>query len=162
MYIIPLICLLLSSLVCGLNAAPSDYQHESANYRTGDCRIERPSIPVFLGIVFGTVLGGFSFALWAIKFDNSRPRLCDYLGTIGIGCAELGLLFLIMIALHPYTWGLPPQWLPAKLNPCPADYRDYFPHGQLFEGKKPDIPLVESSFKKAPREARGDQGGLPF
>ena len=33
---------------------------------------------------------------------------------------------------------------------------------ELFEGKKPDIPLVESSFKKAPKEARGDQNGLPF
>jgi site-specific DNA-methyltransferase (adenine-specific) len=33
---------------------------------------------------------------------------------------------------------------------------------ELFEGKKPDIPLVESSFKKAPKEAQGDQDGLPF
>jgi site-specific DNA-methyltransferase (adenine-specific) len=33
---------------------------------------------------------------------------------------------------------------------------------ELFEGKKPDIPLVESSFKKAPKEAQGDQHGLPF
>jgi site-specific DNA-methyltransferase (adenine-specific) len=33
---------------------------------------------------------------------------------------------------------------------------------ELFDGKKPDIPLVESSFKKAPREVQGDQDGLPF
>jgi len=33
---------------------------------------------------------------------------------------------------------------------------------ELFDGKKPDIPLVESSFKKAPKEAQGDQEGLPF
>ena len=33
---------------------------------------------------------------------------------------------------------------------------------ELFDGKKPDIPLVESSFKKAPKEAQGDQDGLPF
>lgn len=33
---------------------------------------------------------------------------------------------------------------------------------ELFNGKKPDIPLVESSFKKAPKEAQGDQDGLPF
>jgi site-specific DNA-methyltransferase (adenine-specific) len=33
---------------------------------------------------------------------------------------------------------------------------------ELFEGKKPDIPLVESSFKKAPKEARGNQDGLAF
>jgi site-specific DNA-methyltransferase (adenine-specific) len=33
---------------------------------------------------------------------------------------------------------------------------------ELFEGKQPNIPLVESSFKKAPKEARGDQNALPF
>ena len=34
---------------------------------------------------------------------------------------------------------------------------------ELFEGKQPDIPLVDaSSFKKAPRESQGEQGPLPF
>jgi site-specific DNA-methyltransferase (adenine-specific) len=34
---------------------------------------------------------------------------------------------------------------------------------ELFEGKQPNIPLVDSSaFKKAPKEARGDQNPLPF
>jgi site-specific DNA-methyltransferase (adenine-specific) len=34
---------------------------------------------------------------------------------------------------------------------------------ELFEGKQPNIPLVDSSaFRKAPKEARGDQNALPF
>jgi adenine specific DNA methylase Mod len=34
---------------------------------------------------------------------------------------------------------------------------------ELFDGKQPNIPLVDSSaFKKAPKEARGDQDALPF
>lgn len=33
---------------------------------------------------------------------------------------------------------------------------------ELFDGKKPNIPLVEASFKKAPKETLGDQDGLPF
>lgn len=34
---------------------------------------------------------------------------------------------------------------------------------ELFEGKQPNIPLVDSAaFKKAPKEARGDQDPLPF
>jgi hypothetical protein len=34
---------------------------------------------------------------------------------------------------------------------------------ELFEGKQPNIPLVDSSaFRKAPTEARGDQDDLPF
>src|ERR1035437_5809395 len=34
---------------------------------------------------------------------------------------------------------------------------------ELFEGKQPNIPLVDSSaFKKAPKEARGDQNAFPF
>jgi site-specific DNA-methyltransferase (adenine-specific) len=34
---------------------------------------------------------------------------------------------------------------------------------ELFEGKQPNIPLVDSSaFKKAPKEKQGDQDALPF
>ena len=34
---------------------------------------------------------------------------------------------------------------------------------ELFEGKQPNIPLIDASaFKKAPKEARGDQNPLPF
>ena len=34
---------------------------------------------------------------------------------------------------------------------------------ELFEGKQPNIPLLDSAtFKKAPMEARGDQNALPF
>jgi site-specific DNA-methyltransferase (adenine-specific) len=34
---------------------------------------------------------------------------------------------------------------------------------ELFEGKQPNIPLVDSSvFKKAPKESSGDQDALPF
>jgi site-specific DNA-methyltransferase (adenine-specific) len=34
---------------------------------------------------------------------------------------------------------------------------------ELFEGKQPNIPLVDASaFKKTPKEARGDQGALPL
>lgn len=34
---------------------------------------------------------------------------------------------------------------------------------ELFEGKQPNIPLVDSgTFKKVPKEARGDQNALPF
>jgi hypothetical protein len=42
------------------------------------------------------------------------------------------MAFWFFSFLHPYTLGLPrglpPEWLPAKWNPCPQDYRDYFPH----------------------------------
>ena len=34
---------------------------------------------------------------------------------------------------------------------------------ELFEGKQPNIPLVDASaFRKAPKESQGDQGPLPF
>jgi site-specific DNA-methyltransferase (adenine-specific) len=34
---------------------------------------------------------------------------------------------------------------------------------ELFEGKRPNIPLVDASvFKKAPKESSGDQDDLPF
>jgi hypothetical protein len=34
---------------------------------------------------------------------------------------------------------------------------------RLYYGKQPKIPLVDTSaFKKAPKEAQGDQDALPF
>jgi hypothetical protein len=69
------------------------------------------------------------------------------LGIAGIGCAELGLLFLVMGGLHPYTWGLPPQWLPAKWNPCPQDYRDYFSYGQNVSHKLSGVGIVLGVFR---------------
>jgi IS1 family transposase len=45
------------------------------------------------------------------------------------------MAFWFFTFLHPYTWGLPPEWLPAKWNPCPEDYRDYFPHGEIVTQK---------------------------
>jgi site-specific DNA-methyltransferase (adenine-specific) len=34
---------------------------------------------------------------------------------------------------------------------------------ELFEGKQPNIPLIDSAaFRKAPKEAQGDQNALPF
>ncbi len=33
---------------------------------------------------------------------------------------------------------------------------------ELFEGKQPNIPLVESSFKKATKESQENQDALPF
>jgi hypothetical protein len=33
---------------------------------------------------------------------------------------------------------------------------------ELFDGKQPNIPLVESSFTKAPKESQGDRDALPF
>jgi hypothetical protein len=47
----------------------------------------------------------------------------------GLVCSEFSLLFLFMTGLHPHTWGLSPQWLPQQWNPCPPNYRDYFPPG---------------------------------
>ena len=129
--LLPLVFDSVQGAESSLHAQSADDQQKAADSRAGNCRIERPSIPVFLGIVFTAVFGGFIFALWAIfQFHKSRPRLCAYLWIAGICCAECGLLFLIMSGLHPFTWGLPPQWLPAKWNPCPQDYRDYFPHVQ--------------------------------
>jgi hypothetical protein len=120
------------------HAAPTNtYQQSSepgdnnGNNRVENCKVERPTIPVYLGIVFGLVFGGILGVIGAGMGFNDEWRVWrTALICCGVGSIWLACLFGIMSGLHRYTWGLPPQWLPAKWNPCPQDYRDYFPHGQ--------------------------------
>ena len=53
-------------------------------------------------------LGGFLWAIVVAFYVNYERRILSA-SLIGFGlvCAGLGLLFNVMIGLHPYTWGLP-------------------------------------------------------
>jgi len=110
---------------------PADVNQQSGEDRDGHCRTERPSINKRFTMIFCLCFGGFILALWVTEHVNENRRvLRSSLIVFGLGCSEAGLLFLVATMLHPYTLGLPPQWLPAKWNPCPDGYRDYFPHGE--------------------------------
>ena len=95
------------------------------------CEQERPSLNVRCAIFGGLCLFGLGWGLsMALRIDNERDFRRAALSLLGAVVFGLGMSFWFFTFLHPHTWGLPPQWLPEKWNPCPADYRDYFPHGQ--------------------------------
>jgi hypothetical protein len=110
------------------NATYADEHQQSSGKRINDCETERPPIDVSLFIVFVFVFGGFIGALLVALYVNYERRvLRASLICCSLTCGGFGILFLLASGLYPYTWGLPPQWLPVKWNPCPQNYRQYFP-----------------------------------
>ena len=112
-------------------------KHERNGGDSGDaCETERPSLDVRCMIFFGLGIGGLSFGLYmALCIHNERDFRRAAFALLGGLCSATGVLFWFFTLLHPYTWGLPPQWLPEKWNPCPQDYRDYSLHGQIVTQK---------------------------
>ena len=85
------------------------------------CEKERPSINercvIFICLFFGGLFCTFC-ASDAINKEWRVLRAALVYG--GIGCCDLGLLFWFLSCLiYPYSWGLPPQWLPVKWRNCP-------------------------------------------
>jgi IS1 family transposase len=127
----------------GLYATIADYKQtpsqDNQNARSnsgGDCETERPSIPILLGVVFGLVFSGLFCGVWAgVGLDDQWRGARAALVAVAFACSEAGLFFLILTGVYPHTWGLPPQWLPAKWNPCPQGYRQHFPHVQTVSQK---------------------------
>jgi hypothetical protein len=98
-----------------------------------ECEIERPPLNVVFPLCSGLLFGGLSgtfLVLMAFGINYKRRLLRASLVGFGLVCSESGLLFMFATGAYPYTWGIPPQWLPTKWNPCPKNYRQYFPHGQ--------------------------------
>ncbi len=100
------------------------------------CVQERPSLNVRCVISAGLCLFGLCWGLFmALRIDNERDFRRAVLSLLGGVFFAIGMGFWFFTFLHPHTWGLPPEWLPAKWNPCPQGYRDYFPHGQTVTQK---------------------------
>jgi IS1 family transposase len=134
---------LIKSSIGKTYATPTNVNQQTGENSYSDCGSERPSINERFTMVLSLCFGGFLLAAWTTEHINDNRRvLRSSLVVCGLGSSELGLLFLIMSGLHPYTWGLPPQWLPAKWNPCPQDYRDYSPHREIVTQKH----LTSSAF----------------
>jgi hypothetical protein len=78
-----------------------------------------------------SVIGGFLLALLVTLGVNDKRFSCrPYLIFLGISIAISGCIAAAAWMTFPFTWGLPPNWLPTKWNPCPKDYRQDLPHGE--------------------------------
>jgi len=109
-------------------------KHEGdGSVRGNGCEQERPSLDVRCVISGVFCLFGLFWGLaMALRIDNKRDFRRAALSLLSGVFFAVGMAFWFFSFLHPYTLGLPrglpPEWLPAKWNPCPQDYRDYFPH----------------------------------
>jgi IS1 family transposase len=123
-------------------ASSADNKQQPADDSSDNCKAERPSVPVLLGVVYSFVFGGFGFALWMLFYINDERRILRAsLSISGLACAGFGLLFLVLTGLYPHTWGLPPQWLPTKWNPCKQGNQS----GTLSHGKNVSQKLLQEA-----------------
>jgi IS1 family transposase len=119
------------------NTTSADNHQGQSKKRSESCEVERPGIvPVFF-IAFSLVLGGLGGAFWVLfNINDNRCALRTTLFCVGVTCGAIAFPFYFLTALaFPYTWGLPPQWLPAKWNPCPQDDYQRVPHGETVSQK---------------------------
>jgi IS1 family transposase len=114
------------------NSDGSGEREKARQKRIDECQIERPSLDVLFPVCALLFYGGFGWSiLVAFRVNHKRRILCASLISGGVLCSLFALFWAFMVCcLHPYTWGLPPQWLPQKWNPCPQEYRDDFSHNK--------------------------------
>jgi IS1 family transposase len=134
-----------------ISHAKNSYCRQDGVYEdAGTCYTERPSINERLTMFFSFGFGGFLLALGATEYVNDERRvLRSSMIALGLGCSDLALLFLFMAGLYPYTWGLPPQWLPAEWNPCKQSNQGHqFSHWENVSQKPlhPDLFLYYTNY----------------
>jgi IS1 family transposase len=110
-------------------AAESDKNQGDGRPSAKLCEVERPSLHLASALFFGVGLGSLCIALvMAFCVNYNRPFLAAALIGPFIGIAAASPIWWFNYCfLYPYTWGLPPNWLPKKWNPCEQEKRS--PHG---------------------------------
>ena len=114
------------------DAAESDNDERSGGPSRKLCEVERPSLHLASALFFGVGLGSLCIALvMAFCVNYERPLLAAALIVPFIGIAAASPIWWFNYCfLYPYSWGLPPDWLPAKWNQCQNQNRSDFPHGE--------------------------------
>jgi IS1 family transposase len=126
----------LQSPDCSAYTKCSDHYQNSGEPGDSNCRTERPSVGELFVIFFALLFGGFFFSIYvALCIDYERRSLGSYLFWGGIAVSEIGLLLLVATGFYPYSWGLPPQWLPARWNPCEKSDTDKRSHSETVSQK---------------------------
>lgn len=98
---------------------------------------ERPSIDatmiLFLCFGFGGLLVEFLPLYWCLLVPSSvnYQRLLFGVSLVGGCCASGAIVWFFLSGVYPYTWGLPPQWIPAKWNQCQENEQYRFSHPRI-------------------------------
>jgi hypothetical protein len=98
--------------------APQD----SGSHRCRSIPVERPSVNVamilFACFGFGGLLVGFVplYVCLLMPLSVHYERILIRTAWCGGCCSSSAILWLFLSGLYPYTWGLPPGWLPKTWN----------------------------------------------
>lgn len=161
------------SSIGSFNGTRANYHQSEGEQRYRNCYTQRPSINTFLVIFVCSFLLGLLLTFGTIEhFDDHWGFRCTT--SIGIGTCGLSLLFWFMAGfVFPWTWGLPPAWIPAKWNPCPQKDYQRIPHGlghyqaptafepgdgtpnHIFSGPYQNVAEVTEEWASAERERLG-------
>jgi IS1 family transposase len=117
------------------HAADTDKKEERGGGGCNASPSEHPSIEstmvLFLCFGFGGLLLCFLPLYWCLLVSRS----VNYQGAL-FGASFLGALissgsivWFFLSGVFPYTWGLPPGWVPKHWQECQDTYRQGFPHG---------------------------------
>jgi IS1 family transposase len=80
---------------------------------------ERPPLGFQHTFFLCSIICGFLLALFmTLRIDNEWSRWRPYLVITGLAIAIGGCIAAAAWLTFPFTWGLPPNWLPEKWNPC--------------------------------------------
>ena len=109
----------------GKDAAETDSNQGGSRPSGKLCEVERPSLHLASALFFGVGLGSLCIALlMAFCVNYKRPLLAAALICPFLGIAVFSPIWWFNYCfLYPYTWGLPPNWLPKKWNPCEQEKR---------------------------------------
>ena len=101
-------------------AEESDYGKRESRPSREACIEKRDAFEITNMQFFGIGLGSFAFGLlMAFCVNHKRKLLCAALiGLPGLIGASSPVWLFYATFVHPYTWGLPPSWVPERGKIC--------------------------------------------
>lgn len=105
------------SVISGSYAVTSDNDENNSTESYYCGATYRPEINHGMVIIFSLFFGGFFWSLWVSKYINEERRFLR-MAYVGFSLCSLTMLYFVLWLFHPFTWGVPPGWLPKKWNPC--------------------------------------------
>ena len=103
---------------------------------------ERPSIDILMVLFVCFGFGGLLLGFLPLYIRLLVPSSVNYervlfgaalFGILSACCAVVGLF---LTGVYPYSWGLPPSWIPQQWQPCQSQQQQKLPHSSVIVPQK--------------------------